>query len=171
MRKATRGKVAEQELLTPDEIGARREKLEDEKRYLKGVKREEESDGMTLPHGDAHGIDEERIKRRIEREEKYLKEHDPRNVPIRNRKELESEYRKLHDWLRKSLHPRRCHDMFPSTDHGKNRDFEKAVDWAQKEMSREFVQVVERYRRLGLLLWPDDPDRRNYELLRGKGRY
>ena len=82
---------------------------------------------------------------------------------------LERAYTLLENEIVKfGLAPVKNNDLFPSLDHMKSVEFDRAVTAAKRELSPRFTNLAQRWKKLGRILWPDDPEKSDLEVLRYK---
>ena len=145
------------------EIQRLREQVRQDEEYLEGVNRGA-GEGYELPHGEAHGIDVERIQERLARTKAQLAKMDPANQELsgEQRAKAEKRLKEIEDRFSKSLVKKSLMRLRPA-----DTDFGRAVGLHEAEQSDPQIQAMkEEYQALARVVYPDDPDMASVERLR-----
>ena len=124
---------------------------------------EDDVHGVHLPVGEVLEVGTGSRESRIRRNEKALAAMDPANLRLTGaqRQESEKKYFKLKEQLQGKMLTKEEMDYFPSAnDSVKQANYEKAVRKATTpgfESSAEYNVLAQEFKRLGRLLWPEDP--------------
>ena len=100
---------------------------------------------------------------------------DPANQRLTGtqRQGSEKRYFELKEWLSKRMLSKAQMNYFPSAkDEIKQANYETAVRRAtapDSEHSNAFLKLAHEFKRLGRLLWPEDPEKCNLEFIREAG--
>lgn len=148
------GKRREDEkVLTPTEVEGLQRELDENAADAK------ETD-MTFSPNKQYSGETNAVMRRYRR---VLERGKPGSLSKNEKIRLERQIKMDREWLQRNMVPR-SHAMLRA---GPDPAFRKAVNFmAQKEMSREFQKVAERYKNNARKLWPDSPEMANLETIR-----
>lgn len=163
-------------VLSRREVEDIKSKIDADKSYLGQLDRSPSDDpGTHLPAKQVVEIDTGAVESRIRRNEKALAAMDPANQKLsgEQRKKSESRYFQLKDIIVKKMLTREEMDYFPSANDGvKQANYELAVRKATEagyEGSQEYNVSAQEFKRLGRLLWPEDPEMCSLSKIRPRG--
>lgn len=171
-------KVAKQQLpvLSRREVDDIKAKITADKAYIGQTKESPADDpGTHLPAREVLEIDTGAVEARIRRNEQALAAMDPANQRLTGaqRQHAEQRYAKLKEELVEKMLTREEMDYFPSaSDSVKQQNYEKAVRKAGApgfEGSDAYNVMAQEFKRLGRLLWPEDPEMCSLTKIRPSG--
>lgn len=153
-------KVRKEQVLSPTEV----EGLEREIREFEDSKKETETTYTPSGSGESrHGGQSSHNDANIRRYKKVLEQGKPGSVGRSEFILREKQMAKDREWLQKNMVPKSHVSLRASPD----PEFRKAVNFmAQREMSREFQEVAQRYKNNARMLHPDDRELHNIETIR-----
>ncbi len=146
----------------PNEVAARKAKIEEQKAYLESVKTGKSlSDGLS---GVSEGIDIAELEKQLARDERALAYLEPQEGTSSEKREAQKEFNEAKEYIAK--HGLTLAEMgkYPKPDNPeKDADYGKAVEKAITDEigNPMFTRMCQQLKRAASILDPDNPDLRN----------
>ena len=142
------------------------DKIEEESQYAKGVGQNLPENATFAPVGE-HGsfkVDQNHLKGRINDMERAVREGTPPKLSKGQFAAAEREHAELGEWISKKALTRAQMRLLPKD----NYDFQRAVRWSKEHEvgNPAYSNKCRRYKYLGQIIAPDDPEMASTEALR-----